>query len=44
MGQFTGKAGPGQYPAGPAPLGATVMGHPHFLPLGFDDLIVPEPR
>lgn len=44
VGQFIGKAGPGQHPAGPTPLGATVMGHAHFLPLGFDDLMFPDPR
>lgn len=44
VGRFTGKVGPGQHPAGPTLLGATVMGYPHFLPLGFDDLMFPDPR
>lgn len=44
VGQFTGKAGPGHYPASPVPLGATVMGPPHFLPLDFDGLMFPDPR
>lgn len=44
VGQFTQEAGPGQHPAGPTPLGATVIRHPHFLPLGFDDLMFPDPR